>query len=75
MWEELPSWAEPTQDAKRRARETLTGMIERDRNHPSVIAWTVANESWGLDLVGSAEDREWLRETARLTPSSIPPGS
>lgn len=67
VWEELPSWGEPTQDAKRRARQTLTGMIERDRNHPSVIAWSVANESWGLDLVGSAEDREWLRETARLT--------
>jgi hypothetical protein len=67
VWEELPSWGKPTQDAKRRARQTLTGMIERDRNHPSVIAWSVANESWGLDLVGSAEDREWLRETARLT--------
>ncbi len=67
VWEELPSWAKPTQDAKQRARQTLTGMIERDRNHPSVIAWSVANESWGLDLVGSAEDREWLRETARLT--------
>jgi Glycosyl hydrolases family 2, sugar binding domain/Glycosyl hydrolases family 2, TIM barrel domain/Glycosyl hydrolases family 2 len=67
VWEELPSWAAPTKEAKRRARETLTGMIERDRNHPSVIAWTVANESWGLDLVGSAADRAWLRETAELT--------
>lgn len=66
VWEELPSWGEPTQEAKRRARETLAGMIERDRNHPSVIAFTVANESWGLDLVGSAEDRAWLRDTARL---------
>ena len=66
VWEELPSWGEPTQEAKRRARETLVGMIERDRNHPSVIAWTVVNESWGLDLVGSAEDRAWLRETSEI---------
>lgn len=66
VWEELPSWGAPTHDAKRRAHETLTGMIERDRNHPSVIAWTVANESWGLDLIGSAADRAWLHETAQL---------
>jgi len=29
----------------RNAREVLTRMIERDRNHPSVIIWSVSNEN------------------------------
>lgn len=27
----------------------LKRMIERDRNHPSVIAWSVGNEEWGIE--------------------------
>ncbi len=29
--------------------ELLERMIRRDRNHPSVIAWSVGNEEWGLE--------------------------
>lgn len=25
----------------------LKRMIERDRNHPSIILWSVGNEEWG----------------------------
>ncbi|HQF48061.1 MAG TPA: beta-galactosidase GalA [Flavobacterium alvei] len=30
-------------------------MIERDRNHPSIISWSVGNEEWGIenDIVGA----------------------
>lgn len=62
VWCELPNWQRPTESAKRRARETLAGMIERDANHPSVVAWTIANESWGLDLADAAQ-RRWLAQT------------
>jgi len=27
----------------------LQRMVERDRNHPSIILWSVANEEWGLE--------------------------
>jgi beta-galactosidase len=30
-------------------------MIERDRNHPSIISWSIGNEEWGIenDIVGA----------------------
>jgi hypothetical protein len=62
VWEELPNWIRLTEQAAARGRETLTRMIERDYNHPSVIIWTIINESWGADLVGREADRRWLKE-------------
>jgi len=62
-WAELPFWQSLTDKAAQRARATLQGMVERDRHHPSIIAWTIVNESWGVDLVHDATHRAWLRET------------
>ncbi|HUR95414.1 MAG TPA: glycoside hydrolase family 2 TIM barrel-domain containing protein [Gemmatimonadales bacterium] len=63
IWTELPNWQELTEAAKRRARETLFGMVERDWNHPSIIIWTIVNENWGVDLAVNAGHRAWLAET------------
>jgi hypothetical protein len=63
IWTELPNWENLTEHAKRRARETLLGMVERDWNHPSIVIWTIINEGWGLDLLVNAEHRAWLAET------------
>ena len=62
IWTELPNWQDLTDDAKRRAEETLFGMVERDWNHPSIIIWTIANENWGLDLAVNAGHRAWLAD-------------
>jgi glycosyl hydrolase family 2 len=62
VWEELPNWRRLTQAAAARGRETMTRMIERDYNHPSVIIWTIINESWGVDLVNREYDRAWLKQ-------------
>ena len=63
IWTELPNWQELTETAKRRARETLLGMVERDWNHPSIIIWTIVNENWGVDLAVNASHRAWLADT------------
>jgi hypothetical protein len=62
IWTELPNHSLLSEDAKRRARETLAGMVERDGNHPSIGIWTIINESWGIDLTDSSQ-RAWLAET------------
>jgi glycosyl hydrolase family 2 len=62
VWEELPNWRRLTEAAAARGRETITRMIERDFNHPSVVIWTIINEGWGVDLVNRSEDRAWLKQ-------------
>jgi len=64
VWAEVPSWRTRTQRAGDRVRETFAAMVARDWNHPSIVIWTIVNENWGTDLVNSADDRQWLRETA-----------
>jgi hypothetical protein len=64
IWTELPNHSLLTEDSKRRARETLAGMLERDGNHPSIGIWTIMNESWGIDLTDPSQ-RAWLSETYR----------
>lgn len=63
IWTELPNWEHLSEAAKRRACETITGMVERDWNHPSIIIWTIINEGWGVDLAVNADHRSWLVET------------
>src|SRR5688572_9403065 len=62
IWTELTNHILLSEDAKRRASETLAGMVERDWNHPSIGIWTIINESWGIDLT-DASQRAWLVET------------
>lgn len=62
IWSEIPNWVLLSEEAKARARATLEGMIQLHWNRPSIIAWSIANESWGLDLVNDESHRAWLRE-------------
>ena len=63
IWEDLPNWSKSTPSAKARGEKLLEEMVDYDYNHPSVIIRTIINENWGLDLVNSKEDREWLKRT------------
>lgn len=62
IWTELPNFAYFTPEAERRARETLEGILARDFNHPSIIAWTIINEDWGTELPEDEDHRRWLLE-------------
>lgn len=63
IWTELPNWHRFSERAAQRGLETLRGILARDGNHPSIIAWTIINEDWGTDLVHDASHRAWLKET------------
>ncbi len=62
VWTEIPNWVLLSDAADRRIRETFSAMVERDWNHPSIIAWTLVNENWGTDLVRNPEHRRWLAD-------------
>lgn len=78
IWTELPNWILLSERAKAEGRRTLEGMVARDGNHPSIIIWTIINESWGVDLT-NPEHRAWLRDTynwmKELDPSRLAVGN
>ena len=75
VWAEIPSWRtfslkftifhdayNVNVDIKARVKQTLTEMIRRDFNHPSLVIWSIVNEDWGTALALSADDRAWITE-------------
>ena len=55
VFAEMPSFFRFSPTAARRYLAELQAALERDYNHPSVVAWVLFNESWGL--------APWRRET------------
>ena len=74
VWAELPSWQRFTKRSAAAAEGLLEEMITLDGHHPSIVAWSVVNESWGVDLA-DAEQRAWMARTQRwaktLAPSTL----
>jgi len=51
-------------------REDLAAMIDRDRNHPSIVCWSVGNESYDQGADSMLADLEMLTEaTAEMDPT------
>jgi beta-galactosidase len=44
---------------KNAVMERAKAMVERDKNHPSIIMWSLGNESWYGDLL--LEEAGWIR--------------
>ncbi|MGM0493013.1 MAG: glycoside hydrolase family 2 protein [Armatimonadota bacterium] len=64
--------------AKQRWERNAWGQIERDFNHPSIFAWCLFNETWGLggrDYADNDERQRWVREcyetAKRLDPTRL----
>jgi hypothetical protein len=62
IWTEIPNWELLTEAASARAKETFRRMVQRDWNHPSIIAWSLVNENWGTDLTRNPDHRRWLTD-------------
>jgi len=67
VWSEMPSFHEHSPEAERRLAAEWTDVVRRDRDHPSVVAWVVANESFGLGDVDPAVRSRFLVQMYRLT--------
>jgi beta-glucuronidase len=51
------------------ARAALEGMVRRDRNHPCVFAWSMANESATHTEIGAAVMRDLMKRCRELDPT------
>ena len=60
VWTEIPNVETFSEAAARRMRDTMEGILARDGNHPSIVAWTIINEDWGTRLREAADQRGWL---------------
>lgn len=54
VWSEVPSCPSFSGDAVRRITDEWFRMLERDYNHPSIVAYVALNESWGVPNIGSS---------------------
>jgi beta-galactosidase/beta-glucuronidase len=60
VWEEMPSFHDYTAEAERRLTTELGAAITRDLDHPCIVAWVPANESFGLDALSASERAQVL---------------
>jgi Glycosyl hydrolases family 2, sugar binding domain/Glycosyl hydrolases family 2, TIM barrel domain/Glycosyl hydrolases family 2 len=81
VWEEMPTVGfglprrVPTWAMERFDSEWLD-VIKRDYNHPSIITWTVFNESWGVyEMLWRKEAKKWgygaIKKTRAADPTRL----
>jgi hypothetical protein len=71
---DFPNFGEggDTQLGRQRFERMMRAAVERDFNHPSIIAWCLFNETWGFG--GQVELVKWMREyNARPRPETLVP--
>ena len=65
-------WGAPIEEARKAYEQEMPEIMTRDMNHPSIFAWVVFNESWGLldrdennEKVYLPQTQEWVRSIYR----------
>ncbi len=70
IWAEMPSTYEYSDETNHRLTDELYSLIEKHYNHPSVIVYTLLNESWGINEVyENALQQDFVRGLFYLTKS------
>ncbi len=59
VWAELPSWQRFTDRSAATADALLDELVCLDAHHPSIVVWSVINETWGIDLREKSQ-RDWM---------------
>lgn len=67
VWSEMPSFHQHTPDAEHRLMREWADVVRLQRNHPCVVTWVPANESFGLGEIDSAARDDFLVRLYRLT--------
>ena len=68
VWAEMPSAYEFSPTTVHRLTREWMEVLERDYNHPCVIAWVPINESWGVPAAAAdAQQQELVRALFHLT--------
>ncbi|WP_067730609.1 glycoside hydrolase family 2 protein [Oceanobacillus damuensis] len=58
VWGEMANASEYSEEAARRMNDEWIQVVNRDYNHPSLVAWVPLNESWGIPLVGLDQQQQ-----------------
>ncbi len=66
-WSEMPSFHEHSAEAERRLIAEWTDVVREHRDHPSVVAWVPANESFGLQDIDPSVRSSFLVRLYNLT--------
>jgi beta-galactosidase/beta-glucuronidase len=68
VWGEFPANYEHSLSGEAKFLPEWQAAMERDINHPCIIAWTPFNESWGIkDVRSNPETQRWLKDVVRMT--------
>lgn len=73
VWEEMPSAYVFSPTTARRLTQEFMEMIERDYNHPSVVAWVPFNESWGVPNIADSEPQQRLVQAMYYLAQALDP--
>ena len=69
---DMPNFSRYDETAQNNWQITLRDAIARDFNHPSIIAWCLFNETWGLRRHDTPEGQKWVAGMYDLAKSLDP---
>ncbi len=71
VWEEIPSMYQYRELQAHRIMTEITAIVERDMSHPSIFAWVLFNESWGVQQIRFDKRQQDLTKGAYFTVKSM----